>query len=81
MKVNKLSNKLYYNKSKTDLIKTIQIYLFIICRVILFTFFSYKLMYLLDDKLLLVELHVIYFLGLIWLFNAIKGVYTPKLKN
>ena len=81
MKVNKLSNKPYYNKSKIDLIKTIQIYLFIICRVILFTFFSYKLTYLIDDKLLLFELHIIYILGLIWLFNTIKGVYSHKIKN
>ena len=80
IKVNKLTNKTYYSKSLIDLVKTIQIYLYIFCRVILFTFYSYKLLYILDDTTLLFELHIIYFLGLAWLYKIIKGAYPQKNK-
>lgn len=63
---------LYYRLKKW---RHIQGFWYILLRYFVFGYFAWKFIDKIENKLLLYNLYMVYFMGIYWGFNTIKGVY------
>lgn len=54
----------------------IQGFWYILMRYFVFGYFAWKFPEIIENKVLLVNLYLVYFMGIFWGFNTIKGVYV-----